>query len=75
MTAVAWVDTASETFFARHDERDARTPRACSAQLEYARERLEERFDARAGRARGRAALLAARSSTPRSRGCRSRAG
>ena len=72
---MAWVDTASETFLARHDERDEEDAARVLAQLEFARTRLEERFDTRPGRARGRPALLAPRSSTPRSRGCPSRAG
>jgi len=46
---VAWVDTASETFVARHDERDAEDVERVLAQLEFARTRLEERFDTRPG--------------------------
>src|SRR3954453_5189484 len=46
---MAWVDTPSETFVARHDERDAEDARRVLAQLEFARTRLEERFDARPG--------------------------
>jgi hypothetical protein len=46
---VAWVDTASETFVARHDERDGEDAERVLAQLEFARARLEERFDARPG--------------------------
>ncbi|HEX6027195.1 MAG TPA: hypothetical protein VFZ00_34665 [Solirubrobacter sp.] len=46
---MAWVDTPSETFVARHDERDAEDAERVLAQLEYARMRLEERFDARPG--------------------------
>ena len=44
-----WVDTASETFIARHDERDAEDAHRVLKQLEHARLRLEERFDARPG--------------------------
>ena len=39
---MAWVDTPSETFVARHDERDAEDAERVLAQLEYARMRLEE---------------------------------
>src|SRR3954469_15190225 len=47
---MAWVDTPSETFVARHDERDAEDARRVLAQLEFARGRLEERFpDVRPG--------------------------
>ena len=46
---MAWVDTASETFIARHDERDAEDVERVLAQLEFARTRLEERFDTRPG--------------------------
>src|SRR4051812_21437667 len=46
---MAWVDTASETFVARHDERDAADAERVLAQLEHARARLEERFEARPG--------------------------
>jgi hypothetical protein len=46
---MAWVDTPSETFVARHDERDAEDAERVLAQLEFARTRLEERFDARPG--------------------------
>ena len=61
---------ASETFVARHDERDEEDAARVLAQLEFARTRLEERFQTRPGSS-GRAALLAPPSSTPRSRGCR----
>src|SRR3954469_3453475 len=44
-----WVESASETFVARHDARDAEDAQRVLAQLEYARTRLEERFDARPG--------------------------
>ena len=47
--AVAWVESASETFVARHDERDADDVVRVLAQLEHARTRLEERFDTRPG--------------------------
>ena len=46
---MAWVDTASETFIARHDERDAEDVDRVLAQLEFARTRLEERFETRPG--------------------------
>src|SRR4051812_10663836 len=46
---MAWVDTASETFVARHDDRDADDADRVLAQLEFARGRLEERFDSRPG--------------------------
>src|SRR3954464_7975835 len=46
---MAWVDTASDTFVARHDERDAADAERVLAQLEHARARLEERFEARPG--------------------------
>ena len=55
---MAWVDTASETFVARHDERDEEDAARVLAQLEFARTRLEERFDHAPRRARGRPALL-----------------
>jgi hypothetical protein len=46
---VPWVESASETFIARHDERDADDVIRVLSQLEYARARLEEHFDARPG--------------------------
>ena len=46
---MAWVDTPSETFVARHDERDEDDAARVLAQLEFARTRLEERFDTRPG--------------------------
>src|SRR5690349_20023760 len=46
---MGWVDTASETFVARHDERDAADAERVLAQLEHARARLEQRFDVRPG--------------------------
>jgi hypothetical protein len=39
-----WVETASETFVARHDDRDAADAERVLAQLEHARARLEERL-------------------------------
>src|SRR3954469_25958554 len=50
---MAWVDTASDTFVARHDERDAADAERVLAQLEHARARLEERFEARPGELEG----------------------
>src|SRR3954471_5193765 len=44
-----WVESASEMFVARHDARDAEDAHRVLAQLEHARLRLEERFDARPG--------------------------
>src|SRR3954462_9942427 len=46
---MAWVESASETFVARHEERDADDAARVLAQLEQARDRLEERFDERPG--------------------------
>jgi hypothetical protein len=46
---VSWVESASETFVARHDERDADDAARVLAQLEHARARLEERFETRPG--------------------------
>jgi hypothetical protein len=46
---LAWLETASETFLARHDERDAPDVARVLAQLEHARARLDERFPARLG--------------------------
>src|SRR3954449_9345954 len=46
---MAWVDTASETFVARHDDRDADDADRVLAQLEFARGRREARFQARPG--------------------------
>jgi hypothetical protein len=43
------VESASDTFVARHDERDADDVVRVLAQLEHARARLEERFEARPG--------------------------
>ena len=53
---VTWLETASETFVARHDERDAEDAERVLAQLEYARPRLQRRLGVRGRRARGRAA-------------------
>src|SRR3954470_5148185 len=44
-----WVESASETFVARHDARDAEDAHRVLAQLEHARTRLEERFETRPG--------------------------
>ena len=41
---MSWLETASETFVARHDERDAADAQRVLAQLEYARRQLEKRF-------------------------------
>jgi hypothetical protein len=46
---VPWSETPSETFVARHDERDAPDAGRVLAQLEYARERLERQLDVRLG--------------------------
>src|SRR3954452_11230747 len=46
---MAWVDTASETFVARHDERDAADAERVLAQLEHGRARLEEGLDVALG--------------------------
>ena len=43
------MESASDTFVARHDERDADDVVRVLAQLEHARARLEERFEARPG--------------------------
>jgi len=45
---MAWLETASETFVARHDERDVDDAQRVLAQLEYARRRLERHLDAHA---------------------------
>ncbi len=44
-----WAETASETFVARHDERDASDAERVLAQLEYAREGLEKRLEVQMG--------------------------
>jgi hypothetical protein len=46
---MGWEETASETFVARHDERDRDDAERVLKQLEFARTRLEERFPARPG--------------------------
>ena len=46
---MAWLETASDTFVARHDERDAPDVERVLGQLEHARSRLDERFPARVG--------------------------
>src|ERR1700759_4603628 len=46
---MGWEETASDTFVARHDERDSDDAARVLKQLEHARARLEERFDARPG--------------------------
>jgi hypothetical protein len=46
---MTWLETASETFVARHDERDADDARRVLAQLEYARGRLQRRLHTEAG--------------------------
>jgi hypothetical protein len=44
-----WTETASATFIARHDERDAADAEQVLAQLEHARERLETRLEVELG--------------------------
>jgi hypothetical protein len=44
-----WLETASETFTARHDDRDAPDAERVLAQLEYARERLERHLEVELG--------------------------
>ena len=46
---MSWVETPSETFVARHDERDAPDVVRVLAQLEYAREGLERRLGVQLG--------------------------
>ena len=46
---MSWVETASETFVARHDERDADDAERVLAQLEAIRARIEPRFEAPVG--------------------------
>ena len=46
---MAWLETASATFIARHDERDAPDVERVLAQLEYVRGRLDARFPERLG--------------------------
>src|SRR3954447_16951275 len=47
--AMPWVESASDTFVARHDAQDAEDAARVLAQLEGARLRLEERFAERPG--------------------------
>jgi hypothetical protein len=44
-----WLETASETFTARHDDRDAPDAERVLAQLEYARDRLERALEVELG--------------------------
>jgi hypothetical protein len=46
---LAWLETASQTFVARHDERDAPDIERVLAQLEHTRGRLDRRFPERLG--------------------------
>ena len=46
---MSWLETASDTFVARHDERDAPDVERVLAQLEHTRARLDERFPRRLG--------------------------
>ena len=46
---MTWLETASETFVARYDERDADDAERVLAQLEYARERLERKLEVQLG--------------------------
>ena len=46
---MTWLETASDTFVARHDERDADDAERVLAQLEYARRRLEPKLGRKAG--------------------------
>ena len=46
---MGWVDTPSETFVARHDVRDTADAQRVLTQLELARTRLEQRFQADVG--------------------------
>src|SRR6476620_8158928 len=46
---MGWAETASETFVARHDERDASDAERVLAQLEYGREHLEARLEVQLG--------------------------
>ena len=46
---VTWLETASETFVARYDERDTDDAERVLAQLEYARERLQRKLDVQLG--------------------------
>src|ERR687890_1760022 len=44
-----WTETASDTFVARHDERDASDAERVLAQLEYGRERVERQLEVSLG--------------------------
>jgi hypothetical protein len=46
---MTWIETESETFVARHDERDSEDAQRVLAQLEHARRRLEPQLEAEAG--------------------------
>jgi hypothetical protein len=46
---MTWTETASETFVARHDERDAADAERVLAQLEHARTHLQERLEVELG--------------------------
>jgi len=46
---MAWLETPSDTFVARHDERDAEDAERVLAQLEHARPRLQRRLGAEVG--------------------------
>jgi hypothetical protein len=46
---MSWQETASETFVARHDERDAEDAERVLAQLEHARTRLQRRLGTEVG--------------------------
>ena len=46
---MGWTETASDTFVARHDERDAGDAERVLAQLEYGRERLERQLEIELG--------------------------
>jgi hypothetical protein len=46
---LAWLETASDTFVARHDERDSPDVERVLGQLEHARSRLDERFPEHVG--------------------------
>src|ERR671921_1845626 len=46
---MGWLETTSESFVARHDERDAVDAERVLAQLEYGRERLERQLEVELG--------------------------
>ena len=46
---MTWLETASETFVARHDERDADDAERVLAQLEHARARLQRKLETEVG--------------------------